>query len=216
MRKTFFSFFLLVFITFGVCGAETLYVSDNLVITVRSGPSIEHRVIGSLETGDTVEVLERSGDWLRVAYGNERQGWVLARYVSEKAPNFMTVEKLTTETQRQRSRIAALESENRQLKKENTAAKSALGKVEQDYTNLQKGAKEYLFLKTEHQKVLGTLEKLETENSKLTIENNVLKDVRNIKWFLTGFGVTASAWLVGFILGRLRRKQKSDISFSWK
>jgi SH3 domain protein len=216
MRKIFFFVFLLVFPSFAISQAETLYVSDTLVITVRSGPSIEHRVIASLETGDTVEILERSGDWLQVAIAGDRQGWVLARYLSKQTPNFITVEKLTAQNQEQRSRIAALKNENRELKKENNAVKGTLGKVEQDYATLKRGSKEYLYLKTEHQKVLDTLEKLETENRNLTIENNVLSDVRNIKWFLTGFGVTASAWLIGFILGRLRRKQKSDITFSWK
>ncbi len=216
MWKYFFLFWLFVFGGVGIARAENMYVNDTLVITVRSGPGIQYRVIASLQTGDTVNVLEESGEWSRVSFSGDREGWVLSRYVSKEAPNFMAVENLTAQAKTNKERIDVLASENQDLKKENAALKTNVTSLEAKYSELRSGAREYLGLKKEHQKALNMLETLQAENKELAIENSVLKDVRNIKWFITGFGVTASAWLVGFILGRIRRKQKSDISFSWK
>ena len=46
-----------------VAAAETVYVSDQLLITFRQGKSSEHKILKTLKTGTPMEILEReAGD----------------------------------------------------------------------------------------------------------------------------------------------------------
>ena len=65
---------------------QTLYVSDQLVITVRTGPSTENTIIANLVSGDAVQVLETNveADYARVRTENGAEGWVLDRYLAER------------------------------------------------------------------------------------------------------------------------------------
>ncbi len=46
--------------------AQKAYVTDSLKITLRTGPSIENKIISMLDSGQPVEVLESIGEWSRV------------------------------------------------------------------------------------------------------------------------------------------------------
>lgn len=60
-------------------------VSGGDVLNVRSGPSMDHPVIGGLPKGAEVEVTARSGDvWARILHG-EGNGWVAVRYLQEQS-----------------------------------------------------------------------------------------------------------------------------------
>ena len=62
---------------------QTLYVSDQLVITVRTGPSTENSIITNLVSGDVVEVLQANAEtgYTRVRIQSGVEGWVLGRYL---------------------------------------------------------------------------------------------------------------------------------------
>ena len=74
----FFCLFLLIAAT--VFGARELYRVKERAINFRSGPGITHKVLGTLQQGETLELLERSGDWLKVACRSGKmrgtEGWV--------------------------------------------------------------------------------------------------------------------------------------------
>ncbi len=63
--------FLLMLLSFtisvGFVYAETLYVSDQLIITLREGKGNEYKIIESLKTGTPLEVIEESGNYLKVS-----------------------------------------------------------------------------------------------------------------------------------------------------
>lgn len=216
IKKSFIVFLGLLLFSTATARAEMMYVNDTLTITLRSGPGIEFRVISSLQTGDIVDLRETSGEWARIRLSDNREGWVLARYLSPQKPNYMLVESLAAQAESQKEKLGSLEKENSELTLENQNLSSTLERVEKNYASLKEGAEDYLDLKEEHQKMLIRLETLQTERDNLTAENNALKKAEHMQWFLIGFGVTMSVGLIGFILGRTRRRQKSDIGFSWK
>ncbi|HKZ85517.1 MAG TPA: N-acetylmuramoyl-L-alanine amidase [Anaerolineae bacterium] len=62
-----------------------LIVTTTDELNVRSGPGTQHRRVGGVMKGATLEVTGRSPDnaWLQVAYPDARsRGWISARYVS--------------------------------------------------------------------------------------------------------------------------------------
>ena len=65
---------------------QSLYVSDELVITLRSGPSTSEGILTNLRSGDLVEILEVDSQlgYSLVRAPDGTEGWVLSRYLTEQ------------------------------------------------------------------------------------------------------------------------------------
>lgn len=65
---------------------QTLYVSDQLVITVRTGSSTENTILTNLVSGDSVQVLQAGAEsgYTRIRTESGTEGWVLSRYLVER------------------------------------------------------------------------------------------------------------------------------------
>lgn len=73
--------------------AKTAYYVNATALNVRKGPGGEYDVIGSLHSGDVVEVLGREGNWCRILYEGA-EAYVSADYISERT----TTQEVTTTT----------------------------------------------------------------------------------------------------------------------
>ena len=200
----------------GFCSAKMLYVDDTLTITVRTGPSTGHKIIGLIKTGEKVELKEQSGDWVLVRHSGDQEGWVIARYLTEDPPSFLLVQKLQSEKRTDAELINTLKKENSALEKENKILTAQLTETTNTLDELKQGAQGYLSLKKEYESTQEKIQALLSSNEKLALENKVLKDVTKIKWFLIGAGVIVGGWVIGFIMGRFKRKKKSGLTFSLK
>jgi SH3-like domain-containing protein len=95
--------------------AQTVYVTDDLRIAMRSGPGDEFRVLRILVAGTELEEVERSEPWVRVSLAGGPEGWVQSRYLSEELPARVQVPKLLDAQERSRQVIAKLEAELKEL-----------------------------------------------------------------------------------------------------
>ena len=62
--------------------AKTMYVSEIIEITLRTGPGIDHKVIAMVPSGVELTVLESGGEWTRGRLPNEKEGYVLNRFLT--------------------------------------------------------------------------------------------------------------------------------------
>jgi hypothetical protein len=69
-----------------VVHAQGLYVIEQLVVSVNSGPGGAGERVASLHSGERVEVLERAGEEVHVRLAGGRDGWVRASYLSADEP----------------------------------------------------------------------------------------------------------------------------------
>lgn len=211
----------LIFVAMGIalssfCQAKSLYVIDSLTITVRTGPSTEHKVSGLLRTGERVELKEQSGDWALVRHSEDQEGWVIARYLTEAPPSFFLVQKLQSERKADAELIDTLKKENITLAEEKETLAAQLTEAATKLDNLKQGAGGYLDLKGEYETAREKIQALISSNEHLALENKALKDETKIKWFLTGAGVLFGGWAIGLVMGRSSRKKKSGFTFSLK
>ena len=202
--------------------AQKAYVTDSLRITLRTGPSVDNKIITMLPSGQVVEVLETSGEWSRVQIleGEEitQEGWVLSRFLMNRLPWEVRVNALTEENNRLKEKLTTVEKElsettrlSRELagKLKNTSA--ALAKVEKDFKSLKQGAADYLALRTKHESVRSELETSRKNLRKVTRENEELRSSQRIKWFITGASVVVFGLIFGLILGKKQRRRRSSI-----
>lgn len=66
----------------GPLGSKEVIVQPS-ILNLRDGPSLESQIVGKLEKGTRLTVLEQKGDWLRVQSAHGTTGWVAAWLVEQ-------------------------------------------------------------------------------------------------------------------------------------
>jgi SH3 domain protein len=193
--------------------AETMYVTDLLKLTLRSGPSTEHKILSVVESGQQVEMLEPGEDWSLVRIANGKEGYVLTRYLMPEPTHNVRLEKLQTKHKALMQQAATLLEENtgfrnegKQLKSDLDKNEKALKKLSTDYDNLKAGSAEYIELKEKYKTVSGQLAEQTKRADALDEELRAIEMNQYIKWFLAGSGVLLLGFIVGFSARRQRRR----------
>ncbi len=193
--------------------AESMYISDNLKVTVRRGPSTEYKIIDIAESGERVEILEAGDDWTLVRLGNGKEGYVTTRYLIAGPTHAIRLEQLQAKQKSLTQQATALLEENTKLREENKRLASALQSTEKtlktvdgEYQELKAGSAEYLTLKTKYKKINEQLAEQTQKAARLGKELSKVEINQYIKWFLAGSGVLLVGFIVGFSARRGRRR----------
>lgn len=227
-RMAVFAVLLSVFSGLGAALAETRYVSDTLIVSLREGQDEESPSIGYIKSDTPVEVIEENDEFVLVRTPEDLTGWIKKRFLVSETPKSLIIEQ-------QKQRINDLEDKVTLLQQnpnaaENTADIQALrSRIDELQTGLtdeknQVSKLENLLAKANvsYQKLLDqqkqspqdqeALQALKQQNSELV---SALEQARqnaspslfagNVKWFLSGAGVL----LLGFIIGRSLRRQRT-------
>ena len=193
--------------------AESMYVSDKLKVTVRSGPSTEYKILDIAESGQRVEVLETGEKWTLVRLANGKEGYVTTRYLIPGPTYRIRFDQLKVKQKALTQQATTLLEENTTLRAENKKLKSALNatekslkKLDGDYQELKTGSGEFLSLKAKHKKISEQLAGQTQKADKLDKELSKVELNQYIKWFLAGSGVLLVGFIVGFSARRGRRR----------
>lgn len=200
---------------------ETLYVTDQLKITLRSGTSTRNKIIQMLPIGAPLQVLksDEASGYTQVKTASGQTGWVLTRQLSTEPS---AKDRLSTA---QRT-LSTLKDENARLSKELERLRQAHAstleerdrfaeenqRLAQELGAIRNTAAESLSILEENQGLKVSVADLENNLQSLRDENSILKDGSARDWFLVGAGVILLGILVGLILPRLRWQRRSS---SW-
>ncbi len=197
---------------------QTRYVSDQLVITVRSGPSTDNTIMANLRSGDAVDVLQDDGEagYTRVRAENGTEGWVLSRYlvaIPISQDRLVITERDLAEAQ---VRIAMLESSVATLTEElevtgqrRAEAETANAALTIDLADIREASQNVLSVRDENENLRRSLNARNGEVDQLRIENELLDSRSTRDWFLAGAGVLFTGIVVGMVAPRLRRRRRS-------
>jgi len=215
--------------------AETRYVSDILVITMRAEEDKDSAVIQTLRSNTPLEVLEETEEYLKVRTENNQEGWVNKRYITSSIPKSMMIAELGEKINRLELNLEAIKKEKKQLEnvlEENRQNQGhSIGQyqsaIEQERRDAKKLNEEYKDISEKYNQLLNQsqnvtqmaqkIEKLENENSRL--QNSETKNSKTIEklksekndLFQTGiirwFMAGAAVLLVGILLGKISRKK---------
>lgn len=191
--------------------AETMYISDIVKITLRTGPGADHRVIGMLQSGQEVEVLKSENEWTQVNLTNGKQGWVLSRLLTADKPKILLLDQTTEKNKALTHQVSDLINKNSSLTEINKGIENELAKLKKNlqetgrsYETLQKESAEFLALQSKYKKSAQKLDAQVKRANELEAEIGKLKSNQKIKWFLIGAGVL----LLGFLLGLSAKRQR--------
>jgi hypothetical protein len=110
-----------------VIHADTLYVVEQLVVSVNSSPDAAGERVASLKSGDSVEVLDKQGEQIHVRLANGTEGWVRKAYLSAEEPLQHRLVQRTAEVEKLKQQVTRLEGE---LAATRTPARGKLGGVQ--------------------------------------------------------------------------------------
>lgn len=199
---------------------QTRYVSDNLVVELRRGPSIEYLILRNLESGEAVQVLEQDADngYSRVRVLDQgTEGWILTRFLTSEPIARERLAVAERNLSAARARVAELEQQVGALTADLGSAQSELSQsqanhseVSAELTEIRNAAANVVEIRDQNESLRQRLIEREREVEQLTLENRTLSARSNQNWFIVGAGVLFGGIVIGLVAPTLRRKRRSD------
>ena len=173
-------------------GAQKAWISDELRTAVYDKPSSGAKFLGTLRSGEAVEMLDRNGDYIHVKTG-ELNGWVSARSIMETP----SVHSRFAEQQQQLQQLQG-EAQNLQnttndqnqsldaLKARLEALQAAEQKARDELVALQRASGNAIAIDQRNRELQAAVVNLEQENLSLKHRNTRLEESLNQKQLYVG------------------------------
>nr|WP_257152435.1 TIGR04211 family SH3 domain-containing protein [Vibrio cholerae] len=177
--------------------AQDRYIADKLFTYMHSGPSNQYRILGSIDAGEKVKLIEvnKESGYSHIADERGRTGWVESRFITREMSNTL--------------RLPALEKELEEVKK-------LLANARQNADSEKAGLAESLELRNQQ---IADLERNYADISKqLTDSQSEIRELRAkldtqkedllLKYFTYGGGVAGIGLLLGLVLPHIIPRRK--------
>lgn len=184
---------------------KTMYVIDQITITLRGGEGAQFPIVRTAPSGTALEVLrvnEETG-YAHVRTKDGADGWVQSQYLMAEPTARIKLARVEAENAEIKSKLEALTKEKLNWEKEWSALKVENEKLVNETTKLRSsvgGASS----PEEAQALAKDKMALERDSEMLRQENQILKDRTKKEWFITGGGVILLGVLVGWLLSKMR------------
>ncbi|WP_027150504.1 TIGR04211 family SH3 domain-containing protein [Methylobacter tundripaludum] len=223
MKKILNSFFILL-VTLGSAQAETVYVTDNLNLSLRSEENNTSKVVKLLPTGTPLTIIDenKSTGFAHVRLNDGTEGYMPIRNTMKEPPSRSQLDVAN-------KNLAAIQSENATLKAELATIKESItpgtsleqslaterDQLGRELSELKKTAASTVELKNQRDELQERVVNVERELQQFKLENQALQDTANQDWFLYGGILALIGVILGFILPKLswRRSRSSWDSY---
>jgi SH3 domain protein len=193
--------------------AETKYVSEDLTITLRTGPGTDRKIIAFPAAGKPLEVIAPGPEYTEVRTASGKQGWVLSRYLTSKEPAYLVLDRLqkkhaqvVSQYEALKERAAKLDTDGKGLSTDLTKTQQALDELTTAYETLKKESQEFLKLKSKYQKSLKEATEARSRADELDKELQQLYSSEINTGMLYGGGLIVLGFITGFIVKRPKRR----------
>lgn len=190
--------------------ADTRYISDMLVVNLRSNTTANHVILERLPSNTPVTFLGQEGDFFRVRTPSGTEGFVSRQFVTTQQPKEMIIEELQARIENLQSDYATLQQRMENLQQSDSdqpARNDLILQLEETRTNFNDITQRYDQLREASADIIKIYEDnqiLEEQNHRLSREVEVLREENisfhrsnMIQWFLAGAGVFFGGWLIG-------------------
>ncbi|MBA3013735.1 MAG: TIGR04211 family SH3 domain-containing protein [Proteobacteria bacterium] len=197
--------------------ADQRYVVDTIVVSLREGPGSQYKAIKTVQTGQSLEVIESKNNFIRVRTSDGNEGWLPSQYAVNQPTNANVVKDLQEEITSLRDQNDLLTAQIAGKEPHSQSGESELSKLKTLQTKLDLMTEQYHVLKADAQDIV----RIQDENKRLKSETTVLQAslrqlqenkktfTGNIYWFLAG----GSVFLVGWVTGKLSfRRQRHSLT----
>jgi SH3 domain protein len=212
------SFFILALI-FGPAQATTVYVTDNLNLSLRSEENNHSKVLKLLSTGTPLTVVKENSasGYMRVRLSDGMEGYIPIRNTMKELPSRFQLDTVS-------KNMSALQSENATLKAELSTLRESItpgtsleqslaterDQLSRELNDLKKASANTIQLKGERDELQERVVNVERDLEQLKLENQSLKDTSKQDWFLYGGLLSLFGVILGFVLPKIGWRRKSS------
>ncbi len=193
--------------------AETRYVTDDLTITLRTGPAKDRKIIAFPKSGTPMQVINSGDEYTEVQLPNGKQGFVLTRFLTAQVPADIRLAQLEKKhaamVQRYeelKEKTSTLNTESKGLSGELSSTQKALEKLTAEHEALKSESKEFLKLKAKYEKAVKDAAGARARADKVDKELSQLYSSQLNTGLLYGGGLIVLGFITGFIVKRPKRK----------
>jgi SH3 domain protein len=199
--------------------AQTRYVSDELVITFRTGPGSQNAIVRNLTSGDRVEVLEVLEDqgYSRVRLANGDEGWVLTQYLQDEPTAQLRLAAATRDLAAERGRTAELAQRVDELETELAATaesltetQSSAARVTAELDDVRSASASAIETRQQNATLRQRVADLTAAAEADEMEIDSLRRRERQNWFIIGAAVLLGGIIIGLIAPSLRPKRRSS------
>lgn len=184
--------------TFAQTDDSQVWVSDELSTYVRSGPTDGYRIVGTLNAGEQVDMLESSGNYTRVRSDSGDTVWVLSSELQQ--------------TPSAREQLPVLEAQVDDLTQELDGINDTWEQRISSMTEtLDIREQRIVDLETRNRELDNEAEQSRQQVRALQARLDTQEEDLLMRYFMYGGGVAGAGLLVGLIVPHLpRRRKKRD------
>lgn len=194
--------------TCALAATDVRFVGDSVDISMRSGPEINFRIVRILKSGMKLRVLEKNGNgWSRVRDENDKEGWILDRYLTEKAPASLRVAELEQAVDTLRAERDTFEKKINELNQSNQSFLKDRTELERLRSLMQNTIK----VDNENKQFKANLDTLNAELLRALDDKRLLERQSDTSLFISGATVLALGMIAGFIFARKRRSHYDSL-----
>lgn len=221
LKKTI-SLLALICTTAATAAPQNAWISDELRTAVYDKPGSDAKFLGTLRSGEPIQILDKSGDYARVKT-DAVSGWVSARSImdtpsvqSRYADAQQQLEQLQNRAQTLQSTSDGQTQTLDTLKKRVEELQNAEQQARDELVALQRASGNAIAIDQRNRELQAAVVTLEQENLSLKHKNTRLEESLNQKQLYTGgflvFAGFVLHWLSGlFRLGTGRRSSYDDL-----
>lgn len=199
--------------------AQTRYVTDDFKIMLRTGPSVQNKIVDSLNSGTSLEVLrEDAGNGHSQVQTSDGQiGYVLTRFLSANRSARSRIKTLEDQLRQLRSTpgelqtlLATSQEDNQELISQNTQLTKQFNEAAEELAQIKSVSSDSVNLSQRNAKLETEVQQLLLQLDDIRIQNEVLKDQSAKRWFVLGGGTVLIGLLLGWILSIARRPRRQS------
>lgn len=86
---------------------NVLYISDVLVINIKDRLEKPYEVVATVQSDDPVQIIEESGNYLKIETANGKQGWIAKHFLKSEFPKTLLIKQLRQEATELKSQLAS-------------------------------------------------------------------------------------------------------------
>ncbi len=202
----------------GFVSAESVWVSDQFEVMLRTGPSTSNAIERMLPSGTRLEVLERDTEtgYSRVRTSGGTAGWVLTRYLMNEPSAREQLQTLTQRLTSANQEGTSLSTQLLAVQGEYDAAKRRIESLETDrealateLDEIKRTAADVLAINNQNQELREQLAAAELQVATLQQQNRELSRQATRYWFMSGGLVLLVGIVLGVWLPRIRWQRRS-------
>ena len=199
--------------------AQTHFVTDDFEVMLRTGPSIQNKIIKPLRSGTSIEILrEDSGKGHSQVRTSDGEIWyILRRFITDQPSARRQLSRVQNQLEERRSSptelqtlLAAAQEENRELINQNVGLTDELKSLSVELAKIKEVSGDVVGVADKNQKLESEVRELLLQLDDIRIQNEALKDNSETMRNLIGAGLIILGLFLGWVLSISGRRNRGS------